>query len=294
MNLTQVRYFLHLAESLNFTTAALASGVTQPTLTRSIQRLEEQLGSPLLHRDGKDTRLTALGQAIRTEFEAILRAEDRIHGIVRESREGLLDRLSLGIVSSIAPARLARFLRRAMEQLPMAEIVLHPINRSSGVQLVLAGTLDGCLVGEMTERNAKLDVIVLFKERLLLACAKDHRFAQLSLVPVRELAREVYVDRLNCEFREQVIEFLRDRDSLPTPRIRSEREDWLQEVVASGGGVCVLPEYSQIAHGIVMRPVEGLDLVREVAFVSVSGSGNSKAFLDFRRLLAKEQWDRSR
>ena len=109
MNISQIRHFLKLVESLNFTAAARASGVTQPTLTRSIQRLEEQLGGRLLYRDGKDTRLTSLGMAVRDEFEAILRSEERIQGIARENRDGYLDKLSLGIVSSVAPMILPRF-----------------------------------------------------------------------------------------------------------------------------------------------------------------------------------------
>lgn len=293
MNIAQIRHFLSLAESLNFTSAARVNGVTQPTLTRSIQRLEEQLGGRLLFRDGKDTRLTALGMAVRDEFEAILRSEDRVRGIARESREGHLDKLSIGIVSSVAPMRFARFFRRILELLPMSEVVLHPISRGSGIELVLAGTLDGCIIGEMPERNGKLDAIPLFSERLKVACAMDHRFARMDTVPPRELATETYIDRLNCEFRQRVLEFLGDKKGIPTARLRSEREDWLQEVVASGGGICTLPEHSMISPGIVMRPVEGLDLAREITFVSVSGSGNSKVLQDFRRLLAKEDWDRA-
>ena len=292
MNISQIRHFLELAESLNFTSAARASGVTQPTLTRSIQRLEEQLGGRLLYRDGKDTRLTALGMAVRDEFEAILRSEERIHGIARDSRDGHLDKLSIGIVSSIAPIRFARFVRRVLEQLPMAEVVLHPIGRTSGIELVLAGTLDGCIIGEMPERNDKLDAIPLFTERLLLGCGAEHRFAQMDIVPPHELANETYIDRLNCEFRERVTKFLEARGSLPAARLRSEREDWLQEVVASVGGICMLPEHSRIAANMLVRPVEGLELSREVSFVSVSGSGNSKVLQDFRRMLAREDWDR--
>ena len=54
MDLTQIRYFLALARTLNFTRAAEACNVTQPALTRSIQRLEEELGGPLLLRFGID------------------------------------------------------------------------------------------------------------------------------------------------------------------------------------------------------------------------------------------------
>ena len=59
MELNQVSYFINLAETLNFTSAARLSGVSQPSLTRAIRRLEEELGGPLIYRDGKNSRLTA-------------------------------------------------------------------------------------------------------------------------------------------------------------------------------------------------------------------------------------------
>ena len=72
-------------------TAAMRSGVSQPTLTRAIQRLEQELGGTLVYRDGKDSRLTALGRDIRSEFAEIADREQRIRAIslnrVRGRRE---------------------------------------------------------------------------------------------------------------------------------------------------------------------------------------------------------------
>lgn len=65
VDIKQITYLLNLAQTLNFTEAARHSGVSQPRLTKSIRRLEEELGGPLLYRDGKDSRLTALGQEIQ-------------------------------------------------------------------------------------------------------------------------------------------------------------------------------------------------------------------------------------
>ena len=64
MDLVQIRYFLALAETLNFTRAAERCNVTQPALTRSIQRLEDELGGPLLLRERNLTQLTELGRAM--------------------------------------------------------------------------------------------------------------------------------------------------------------------------------------------------------------------------------------
>ncbi len=72
MELNQVSYFINLAETLNFTAAARLSGVSQPSLTRAIRRLEEELGGPLIYRDGKNSRLTSLGQDVELEIRRML------------------------------------------------------------------------------------------------------------------------------------------------------------------------------------------------------------------------------
>jgi len=62
MELHQVRYYVALCKALNFTRAAEACNVTQPALTRAIQRLEEELGGPLFQRERNLTQLTELGR----------------------------------------------------------------------------------------------------------------------------------------------------------------------------------------------------------------------------------------
>ena len=71
MDFSQVRYFLTLTETLNFTRAAEQCHVTQPSLTQSIRRLEDELGGDLIHRDGRNTRLTGLGRTLREHFQKI-------------------------------------------------------------------------------------------------------------------------------------------------------------------------------------------------------------------------------
>ena len=73
MDFNQVKYFLALAETLNFTRAAEECHVSQPALTQGIKRLEDELGGPLITREGRYTQLTVLGQSLHTHFEQINR-----------------------------------------------------------------------------------------------------------------------------------------------------------------------------------------------------------------------------
>ena len=71
MEMHQVRYFLAICKELNFTRAAKRCGVAQPSLTRAIKRLEEELGGPLFHRGQKNTRLSTLGKIVQPQFAQI-------------------------------------------------------------------------------------------------------------------------------------------------------------------------------------------------------------------------------
>lgn len=290
MDLSQIKYFLNLAETLNFTEAARLSGVTQPTLTRAIQRLEDELGGALIHRDGKDTRLTALGRDIREEFAEIARTERRILASVENRVRGKRETLNIGLTHSLSPNRISGFLTHALSQMRMLEIVLHPIAQEQAANLVLAGTLDGAFVSDAPKGNPKLALLNLFEERLHLACGERHRLAKYDSVPVAELAGESYIDRLNCEFRERATEHLMSEDVVMRPRLRSAREDWVQQAVADGAGICFLSEFSAIVPGLALRPVGGLDLSRQVSFVSVSGLGNQVALRQVRMMLENHEW----
>src|SRR5690606_12690677 len=97
-------------------------------------------------------------------------------------------------------------------------------------------------------------------------------------------------DRLQCEFRARVQNHLHARAIIMIPRLRSEREDLIQQAVSEGAGVCMLPERSAIVGGLTLRPVETLDLSRTVAFQSISGSGTASAMRQLRVLIEQYVW----
>ena len=290
MELNQIRYFLNLADTLNFTEAAMRSGVSQPTLTRAIQRLEQELGGTLVYRDGKDSRLTALGRDIRSEFAEIADREQRVRAISLNRVRGRRENLTLGIVNTIAPALITGFVSHALRQMPMLELVLQPITRDEGMERLLGGQIDGCFCTDPTAGTNKVATVEMFRERLLLAMAQGHSLASRGSVSLPDLSEQPYLDRLQCEFRTRVQNHLRERAIIMIPRLRSEREDLIQQAVAEGAGVCVLPERSAIVDGLALRPVDTLDLSRTVAFQSISGSGTAAALRQLRVLIERYAW----
>lgn len=291
MELNQIRYFLNLADTLNFTEAAMRSGVSQPTLTRAIQRLEQELGGRLVYRDGKDSRLTALGREIRAEFAAIVDSEQRVRAISLNRIHGRRETVTLGLVNTIAPALITGFVAHTLRQMPMLELILQPITRDEGLERLLGGQLDGCFCTDpIAGENTKIATVEMFEERLLLAMEHGHDLANQGSVSLADLSEQPYLDRLQCEFRTRVQSHLRERAIIMIPRLRSEREDLIQQAVAEGAGVCMLPERSAIVNGLTLRPVDTLDLSRTVAFQSVSGSGTASALKQLRGLVERYPW----
>lgn len=290
MEFNQIRYFLNLADSLNFTEAATRSGVSQPTLTRAIQRLEQELGGTLVYRDGKDSRLTALGRDIRSEFTAIADREKRIRAISLDRVRGHRETLTLGVANTLAPALITGFVTYVLRQMPMLELILEPIAGDEGVERLLSGQIDGCFCSDPIAGNIKISTVEMFRERLLLAMAQEHDLADQSQVSLSDLSEQPYLDRLQCEFRTRVQNHLHERAIIMAPRLRSEREDLIQQAVAEGAGVCMLPERSAIVSGLTLRPVETMSLSRMIAFQSISGSGTATAVQQLRLLVERYDW----
>lgn len=290
MDLNQVRYFTHLAETLNFTQAARLSGVSQPSLTRAIQRLEEELGGPLLYRDGKDTRLTPLGRDVEARFTAIAHSLEEVREASENAVQGKRRLVNIGVDNTIPPTGFAPFLRQALAELPGVFIEIYPLARGEGVAELLSGRFDACILSGAPAVHPKLAVLALYRERFAVGCAADHPFARRKTIEPAELGHEVYIDRLACEFRSQIVAYFMDRDILMRPRFSAEREDWVQRMVAVGAGICILPERSAFLPDVVARPVAGMDLARDVVLATVSGSGTPREVREIVRLAQRFDW----
>lgn len=290
MDINQITYFLHLADTLNFTQAARRSGVSQPSLTKSIRKLEEELGGALLYRDGKDSRLTALGREIQVEFMRIDSGLMNVRDLAENSVRGRKRVLSLGVASTIAPGAFSGFIQHVLSQLPGVELNLHTLAADEDAAQVLSGKYDACILPKAPKENFKLTVQPLFSERLLLAFAKGHPLADYTEIPVDKMAGAQFVDRLSCEFHSQIVNHFMSRDVLMYPRFSSEREDWVQQIVASGTAVCIMPERSCTVAGLDARPVTGLNISRDVVLVAVSGNGTPAELRQILGMAAHYQW----
>ena len=103
MDFRQIKYFLTLCDTLNFTQAAKLSHISQPTLTQSIKRLEDELGGSLIIRDGRDTRLSQLGRQLKVQFEDLMCKSNALRETAEALTKGETASLSIGVSEATGP-----------------------------------------------------------------------------------------------------------------------------------------------------------------------------------------------
>ncbi len=234
MEMHEIKYFLAACRTLNFHRAAELSHVSQPALTRAIQKLEAELGGHLFHRERSQIRLTDFGRLMRSHLEQVLQQTDTAKVAAKSFLKLEAAPLTLGVMCTIGPLRFVGFLNDFREQHPGIEVSVIENVPGRLSQLLLDGTLDIALMAQPNPFDARLDVVPIFWERFGLAFPVGHRFEQRNTLHVTDVRGENYLSRINCEYRDYLGE-LCSRHGVEIRRAhRSEREDWIMAMVAAG------------------------------------------------------------
>jgi DNA-binding transcriptional LysR family regulator len=290
MEMHQIRYFLAVCTTLNFTRAAETCNVTQPALTRAIQKLEEELGGLLFHRERKLTHLTDLGNLVRPQLEQILKQSDQAHTTAKSFLQLRDAPLRLGVMCTIGPVRFVSFLSRFGADHPGIEVSLTESVPDALIGMLMEGQLDIVITTAPEEPNDRLDFRKLYEERFVVAFPPGHRYEALTEVPIKEISGEAYLSRANCEYYERLENALAEQMVTVDDVFRSEREDWIQIMVMAGMGICFMPEYSAVLPGLGTRPITDPPVTRTVHLATVGGRRFSPAVATFIKAIDRYQW----
>jgi LysR family hydrogen peroxide-inducible transcriptional activator len=259
MELHQLRYFVAVAETGSFTRAAEREGVTQPTLSEQVMRLESRgsgVGRRLFDRLGRKVVLTDAGHALLGRAQEILAAVGEAERAVRDSTEG--GRLRVGAIPTIAPFFLPGVVARFRQNLPTIQIQLKEDRTERLLADLLAGELD---VGVMALpiRDDRLHVEKLFSEPLVMALPTHHKLSKKAEVKLVDVVNEAFIllDDMHC-FGDQVLSFCRRGGLEPQVVCRGEQIVTLLAMVAAGLGVSVVPEMAAVgdtSKGRIYRPL---------------------------------------
>lgn len=290
MEMHQIRYFLAVCDCLNFTRAAEMCNVTQPALTRAVQKLEEELGGLLFRRERKYTHMTDLGHLVRPQLEAILAQSEKARTTAKSFLQLKDAPLKLGVMCTIGPMRFIGFLSAFGRDHPGIEVSLMESVPDRLAQSLMEGELDVAMMTRPAEMHDRLDLHPIYEERFMIACAPGHRFEQMEAVPMAEIAGESYLTRANCEYIGYLDGIMQEHMIEVQDVYRSEREDWIQSMVLAGMGICFIPEFTPVIPGLVTRPIVEPEVTRAIHIVTVAGRRFSPAVAAFVKAVDKYRW----
>jgi DNA-binding transcriptional LysR family regulator len=276
VELHQVRYFLALSRTLNFTRAAESCNVTQPALTRAIQRLEDELGGKLLYRERSLTHLTQLGQAMLPHLQAMLRAAE----MARQTAGSLGQQpavLRVGLAENLSAILIAASLAELARRFPGLELRLQCAAQQKLVESVLLGETDAALLIDEDDLPERLDRWHLLDEGCRVVFPPAHVFERESSIGLPALADETLVrgDGWGSAW---------DRLSRDSTRLRAASWDQVQHLVAAGLGVALLPRHVAVFPGLLARPVPDAGKLRAIVLAAVNGRTYSPVLDGFLKL----------
>lgn len=290
MEMFQVRYVLAAARLLNFTKAAAQCNVSQPAMTKAIRTLEAELGAPLFHREGKRILLSDFGRTLLPHLQLILNEAEATRTLADNFR--LLNDVPvrLGVMSTIGPVRLSRFLAKFQADHHGVEVAVTEASADNLKSRLENAELDLAVLNVMNDQRSIFTVYDLYRERYVVIFPPDHRLAGLNAIKLSDLSGEAYVDRLSCELRDMVMAVCAASKVTLYARFRSEREDWVQAMVLARIGFAFMPECSVTLPNLLQRPLIEPEVSRTISLLSVPGRPHSPATAALLRAAKSFQW----
>ncbi len=260
MELHQLRYFVAVARTRNFSRAAERCRVAQPSLSQQIIKLEEELGEKLFERTKRTVALTPAGEIFRVHAERVLDQVELAGESVREVSGMMRGRVVLGALPTVAPYYLPGRLRAFSKAYPGIEVVVHEDTTEALARAALGKEIDLALVSLPVER-AGLVAQEFFDEPLLVAMPAGHRLAARRALTLGDLAEEPFIlmKEGHC-LAGQALQFCRLNGFAPRVSFRSAQIETVLAFVAEGWGVSIVPAMARKpdVKGVRYRALSGM------------------------------------
>jgi LysR family hydrogen peroxide-inducible transcriptional activator len=243
-NLTfkQLRYFEALARLGHFGRAAEACAISQPALSQQIKALEEELGAELFERDRRQVRLTSFGEEIAERARDVLRSLDELEGYARASRSGLVAKLRIGVIPTVAPYLLPGLIGDLTRLHGSLDLHVRETLTPRLVQELNEGRLDMAIVALPVSEPSLTEVALFTESFVLVRPSADEGKPAPNREALREM-RLLLLEEGHC-FRDQALSFCNTKPRTVPPRdlLDASSLSTLVQMVDAGLGVTLIPE----------------------------------------------------
>jgi LysR family hydrogen peroxide-inducible transcriptional activator len=269
LKLKDLRYLVAVADTRHFGQAAARCFVSQPTLSAQIKKLEDYLGVQLIERHPRRIALTDAGTQVVARARRIIESSDEIVTLAETRRDPLAGRLRMALLPTIGPYLLPLVATRIRRKLPRLELLLYEYQTGPMLEHLHAGDIDVGVLALPVPSEGLVERR-LFEEPFMVAVPEQHELARRRSVKLSDLNGEtlLLLEDGHC-LREQALDICARTDAQEKQDFRATSLETLRQMVASGGGITLLPQLASTgaygnARGVVTIPFTQPAPVRHV------------------------------
>lgn len=242
MDIKQLTYFNEVAKYKSFTKASTVLHLSQPTLSKMVRSLEDELEMELIDRSARQIELTEAGEIVYEQGQVILESLDHLSTHLYDLMNLKRGKIKIGIPPLIGFLFFPSIIKRFKDQYPDIQIQLNEHGANKVEQDVGDGILDlGVVVLPMDERE--FDIIPFVSEKLMVFVHSSHPLAQKEAVEMKELKEEAFIlFSEDFALHDRIIHECRKAAFQPKIAYESSQWDFISEMIGQNLGISIFPE----------------------------------------------------
>jgi DNA-binding transcriptional LysR family regulator len=290
MEMQQIRYFLALSKSLNFTRAAESCNVSQPALTRAIQALEAELGGDLIRRERGNSHLTPLGERMLPYLQQCFDAALGAQALARAVQSSDVAPLNLGLSCSINMAAFMPAISELFRAYPGIQLKIRRGPGNAIADMLKTGEIELAVAGPFDEAWDRLDRWPIFNEPMAVTVHRDHRLANSSDITIGQLAGERFLSLVGCEMASARLDYLAANGITGVITHEVDTDHDLIALLEANAGVSVMPASAPQSPLLCRAMIRDWMLDRRVTVYGVCGRQRPPVATTFLNLLRAADW----
>lgn len=244
VDIRHLEYFSEVAKHLNFTKAAAVLHISQPSLSKAIKNLEEELGVPLFYRSSKQMELTDAGKAVLVNARKVIDGFKNLTSELTDVIELKKGEIRIGISPTIDATFFSKLIGDFKEAYPLVKLILTEVGTKTIKQGIDDGSLDvGFISKNFPIQKEFLNMIDLYKDPLMLIVHKNHPLALKEEIDFSDLKTEPFIlYQKTFSLFDRIIERCTKKDFYPNIICESSQKDFMIELVETNLGIALLPK----------------------------------------------------
>ena len=289
MQIESLKVFCDLAETESFTKAAQINSVTQSAVSQQISALERTFKSLLIERSKKKFRLTREGQTLYEYSKQIIQTYESLHSKLQELKDIISGTIRVATIYSIGLHDLPPYVKKFMKSYPTVNIHVEYRRANQVYEDVLGNVVDLGLVAYPV-KDAKLEIVPLRKEPLVLIVHPQHPFARQKTVKLKSLAGQKVIGfEPDIPTRKALDKILKEYDVEVKHVMEFDNVETVKRAVEIDAGISIVPQGTVIQEinkqTLVAIPLDDGDFFRPLAAIYKKNKVLSPAMKQFLAIL---------